>query len=245
LLDLKKNQSNLAVDYFLGYVLVRSVVARWECTLSRKLKPIKAAKLLLHATRGDGNSDMIPPLDHQLESFSQTCNEKFGSWVESVASLDKDTIENFIQGVEPTEPGEKFYWKQGTTLPASSNPDEARKMMIDWVERLNQQVISLMAGKGLPPELNNRINVRLLQHTANKIGDLIEDLTNYYWELLTFLPVGWDDAKLNTADNTTGRVILRPRTYIGQQAKSNEASAGQRYSPLFLHCPEESLNGKI
>ena len=237
LLDLKKNQSNLGVDYFLGYVLVRSVVAQWECTLGGKLKPIKAAKLLLHATRGDGNNDMIPPLDHQLELFSQACNEKFASWVESIASLDKDTIENFIQGVEPTEPGEKFYWKQGKTFPVSSNADEAGKMMIDWVERLNQQLISLMAGAGLPPELNNRINVRLLQHTANKIGDLIEDLTNYYWELLTFLPVGWDEAKLNTADNTTGRVILSPRTYIGQQAKNNEAPAGQRYSPLIFTLP--------
>ena len=89
------NEGPLRDVYIIGYLVVRSVVARWEVTLGKRIKPIFAVKLLQNATQA-GTLDVLPLDLYEPSEFRTAARSRFITWLKNLAALPKEAIERFL-----------------------------------------------------------------------------------------------------------------------------------------------------
>ena len=211
--------------YVLGYLVVRSIVSRWEKTLGRRIKPIFATKLLLHATRF-GVIEIEWGLSDKLAEFSRNSQSKFLEWLETIANIDQKSIELFLESMDSHSRGYSIVWKSG--IPRRVDEDLSTegldKKIFASVQEAN---FNLVAGQGIE-YLSQTIRDKA-SLIAAELKDEIMKIWDAYLHLITLLPVGKDMARLVFLGEDS-RVIVCPRAYIGSN-EAEEPESMSRYSP--------------
>jgi hypothetical protein len=209
--------------YLLGYLLVRSLVARWEETLGRRLNSVEAARLLLDATR-NGVFPALPEITTDLDGMEQQCNERCHTWLQGLGSLDRDMLSAFFVPAARGERGGQFLWKDGYPK-KTEDVAEAESVIEQQFEALATACCRLVCGGG--PDTAKKISADDVAAVIEKHRKPILHLYLLYRQLLAFLPVGKDMARLLFLDEQ-GRVAICPRTYVGLSAQIGDDL--QRYS---------------
>lgn len=189
--------------YLPGYLLVRSVVARWEQTLGFRLPPIRAVKLLLAATR-NGSMQAIPRMDSPLETFAKACYDGMESWLSSIAQLDRSAISRFLQPVGARERSIRYSWITGRPEPISPGSTTELETLQTQFNALRDSVANLIFDSQESPAESEP----LAHHYA-----AYRDVVEVHDKLVYLLPVGRDEARLIIA--TDGSLTVCPRTYAG------------------------------
>jgi hypothetical protein len=213
-------QDDEGTIYLTGYLLVRSIVARWEHTLGHRLSPVRAAKLLLDATR-NGSMAAIPPLDTPLEEFIDACYERMASWLQRIADLDRESLSTFLQSVRRHEGSRMTSWLTGR--PQTVEPDSTVEIeeFTRQYEALRDGAAQWIFGEPAPADPEDR----LAQHYA-----AYRDLCEVQNRLAGILPVGRDYARLLLGAD--GRTTVCPRTYAGIIPPTAD-NAGQLADPRY------------
>jgi hypothetical protein len=209
--------------YLLGYLVVRSLVARWEQTLGRRLPPAEAAKLLLDATRNGTASALEASPAGGIESFETECAAAYQLWLTSLATLGREALEHFFQPVARDQRKYPCYWKDGRPWRLDDTPSRQNEIV-----RLGQEQIErFVTASGA--FVSRAAQEAVKADTAGTSGGAasappdftgnVRDLFNLYMDLLGLLPVGRDYARFVTI-NESGRVAICPRTYVGLTDKT-------------------------
>ena len=111
----------LEVPYLEGYLAVRSVVAAWRARTARALTATECLTLLLHATRY-GVDDCIPDLSLRSDLFEAKARSAMVRWVQRLARLPREAIDDFLTPPESSGPGRPYLWRDG--LPSLSQLDD-------------------------------------------------------------------------------------------------------------------------
>jgi len=210
--------------YLFGYLLVRSIVARWEVTLGRRIEPVLAAKLLLNASR-NGTYSIAESLQREPEEFSSCASAIFSDWIETLATIDRESLEAFFESVASDALGHKYYWKGGRPRRVADHVDDAQATVNSSWTTFEQACTGLVSGTGLrhaPSALDIAGTVATEHHK------LISQLFEHYLETMSLLPVGKDMSRLVLFDD--GRAMVCPRTYVGLEEPREDGSL-PRYSP--------------
>lgn len=194
---------DLGCIYLTGYLLVRSIVARWERTLGDRIPPVRAAKLLLDATR-NGSMPAIPRLDCQVGDFMDQCYESMEAWLSSIAALDRETLSAFFRPVGRTERGHRFEWTSG--IPRTLEGDGAVELdqFIGQHDALENHAAQMFFKELQPLDSNDPLAAHYRA---------FRDLCKVKNILAGMLPVGRDYARLLLSEDE--RVTVCPRTYAG------------------------------
>ena len=198
--------------YLLGYVVVRSVVARWEATLARRIKPIYAAKLLVDATQR-GCLEVIERQLARLDPSFDDLTQPFVGWLHSIASIDAQTLNVFFEDVNKTESGHRYAWVDGRPHRVESSEAEAR--LETAARRVDGFFEDLCRGYVSPETVFSVPEDRVPDDAASlwtSISDLIGNLFRYYVESNRFLPVGRDEPRLIFFEGEQA-IALSTRTY--------------------------------
>lgn len=209
-----------SATYLSGYLLVRSIVSRWEATLGRRIVPAFAVKLLLSATR-NGTSDAVMGLDEPLLDFHEQCRKRFLRWSENLARLDRQALEEFFVSVGKDEHGRRYLWQDGR--PFLATPDTSPAIPGAYNEVL-KAAIRLTWPSGDVADGPSWEKVDATGVFASKIESMVDDAC----ALAALLPVGKDYARALLSDET-GRLAVFPRTYVGVE-KADDDLALPRYS---------------
>lgn len=216
--------------YLTGYLLVRSVISRWENTLGRRLLTVEAGKLLLDATRGDANQAMLPALNAPVQDFEALCRQHFMQWLNDLAALDKASLTAYMPFVDKHERGRKFYW-DGGKLYADPDGDITEKRLEIAIDELHGQSDLLMQGIGIPEDQLDPEITHLLKRMSAGTREKRFLLTGRYWDLQTLMPVGKAMSKVNSLDSYTATVMFFTRSYIGDpRLEKLSVNANARYS---------------
>jgi hypothetical protein len=208
--------------YLFGYLLVRSIVARWEVTLGRRIEPIHAAKLLLNATR-NGTHSIDWGLQRDPQDFSSHASHMFHEWIGTIAAIDRDSLGTFLESVASDARGHNYYWKDGRPRRVADHFDEAQAAIHSSWAAFEQACVGLASGAGLchaGPAV-------VVTEVARDHQEVISQLFGHYLEMISLLPVGKDMARLVLFND--GRAMVCPRTYIGLEEPKEDNSL-PRYS---------------
>lgn len=213
--------------YFQGYVAVRGVVAAWRAATGRALTSTEAFGLLLHATRY-GTLEALPDLALGRESFEKEAFAKMQAWMENLAGLGRDDIEEFLRPPERDGPGRIYHWSGGR--PAESGPDiDMEGKQKEAVTRMLQAALSSLSNAADIDRLGDTSKEcrLLLTFGANAISRhaneprgkrSLESYVDRHFELMLLgglLPIGRADAKFHlNADQAaaTGHIATQLRT---------------------------------
>jgi hypothetical protein len=209
--------------YLFGYLLVRSVVARWEVTLGRRIEPVKAAKLLLNATR-NGTHGLDWGLECDPDDFYEHASKVFQEWVAVIAAIDRESLETFFEDVPSDSRGHKYHWKDGRPRRVSADGEQARAAIYSSWTAFQHACAGLVAGKGLR---HTAPSTGLGARVATEHRQVIADLFAHYLETISLLPVGKDMSRLVLFND--GRALVCPRTYVGLEQPKHDDSL-PRYS---------------
>ena len=233
------SQSQASRVYLLGYLLVRSVVAKWEKTLGRRIKPIYAAKLLIDATQ----RGCLTTVKAQMQNLDATLDEltkPICEWLRTLAHLDASTLDTFFEDVPRDQLGHSYLWENGTPrrvdateLPALSEAqlrdDE------DYFEDLCLRYVSIGSVLAIPDD------VALNEESPLPYGDLndvVVLLFRHYAVCNRFLPVGRHYSRLIFFEGERA-IGVSTRTYM-DLTKGKKFDAMHRYcSVAFLVAEEE------
>lgn len=215
----------LSEVYVLGYLMVRSVVARWEKTLGQKITPIFASKLLLGVTR-NGTHEIEWCFADEVDGFQDKVLLQFLHWVERVADLDLESIESFLEGVDPDTQGHKYFWSSGRLLRADDNISLAESTLTASFEGLENACVQMVSGRGVI-QSDSTLH-EMVSSIAGEQSEQLHGMFASYVEFMSLVPVGKDMARLVLLEED-GRVIVCPRTYVGLEG-SSAIEAMPRYS---------------
>lgn len=209
--------------YLLGYLLVRSVVARWEVAVGRRIEPVRAAKLLLNATR-NGTHGLDWGLECDPDDFYAHASTVFQEWVAAIAAIDRESLDTFFEDVPSDTRGHKYYWKDGRPRRVSADGEQAQAAIYSSWTAFQQACAGLVAGKGLR---HTAPSTGLGARVAAEHHQVIADLFAHYLETISLLPVGKDMSRLVLFND--GRALICPRTYVGLEQPKHDDSL-PRYS---------------
>ena len=225
--------------YLLGLLLVRSVVARWEATLGRRIKPIYAAKLLIEATR----RGCLAAVQRQLDTVDPSlCDlaRPMVDWFHSIARMDASTLEVFLQDVGRNERSHRYVWLEGGPHRVESGEDELRRKTLGeradkFFEDLCRRYVSLenvgsLPRASVPPDVASE---------WEPILDSAVDVFRYYVGSNRFLPVGRDAPRLIFFERE-GACVLVIRTLARLGAERNP-NLSHRYSVIAVSLSEKEV----
>ena len=217
--------------YLPGYLAVRAMVARWEATLGRRLKPSQAAKLLLGATR-NGCGPAVPPLSVAAGNFAHACRQGVRHFLKGLSELAPQTLEVFLEETPTHEAGMLFAWEDGVPVPRDQVTDPTATHEAKGAAILDEVTAIAL---GAPRPEPSSMGFEAWQRRRAEIQDLCE----MYKALSRLLPVGKDDARMILFDRDQ-RGVLAPRTYAGLEASTGDLSL-PRYSIRSFPATSEEL----
>jgi hypothetical protein len=206
--------------YALGYLVVRSLVARWESVLGRPIPPIKAMRLLLHATQF-GTFDALPDPCDGSDQYYRKCQEHFLGWLNALAALPATAIEDFLTPIGSGDAGVLRIW-DGPMLKRAGAEDQASSA--DRVAPLLKMQRLAIQLAGIDPDTTH-------PQEADHAGH-ISMLFEAYLQRNRLLPVGRDQARLLVQGR---HAAVCPRTYVGAPPR-NSADAST-YGDLPRYAP--------
>jgi hypothetical protein len=213
--------------YLFGYLLVRSIVARWELTIGRRIEPVWAAKLLLNATR-NGTQGLDFGLCVDPEDFCAHATAVFQQWIDTIAKIDQEALETFFENVPSDSRGHTYYWRGGIPCRIAKHIDGALSEVDSNRMAFQAACSELVAGDGLREGLDG---FDFAAKVAAESQSTISDLFLHYLETASLLPVGKDMARLLLLDN--GNAMATVRTYLGLDDQTDDGSM-PRYSIRFF-----------
>jgi len=176
--------------YLLGYLAVRSVVARWEATLGHRIKPIYAAKLLVAATvagTGRASVNSVSARDLSIDSLKRTMLE----WVRAIAEIDNKSLRSFFEDVERSMSGHRYVWKDQRPRRVHREQADSDRYCEEldkakaYLERLSQSLV--MTGR---PPVSDKPFADESEPGVRAILELVSMLFEDYLVMSRFLPVG-------------------------------------------------------
>ena len=177
--------------YFLGYLTVRSVVARWEATLGRRIEPVRAAKLLADASQRGTKEVVLRQIANDYGSEDGLIREMV-LWVEKVAAIDKAGLTTFFEDVDRRSTGHEYVWCDGR--PRRATPREVREARSGLtLEEFEVVFERFLHGDAVPGGRRVAPGLEQLMETGRTIA---MDLLRTYAGGNRFLPVGRNLAKL-------------------------------------------------
>lgn len=206
-----------AAIYLSSYLLVRSIVSRWEATLGRPIVPAFAVKLLLSATRG-GAGGAVMDLEAPLIDFQDSYRDRFLRWSKTLSDLDRETLEEFFVTVAKEETGRTFTWRNGRPELAIVPGDS--ETVAAYTEAKLAAIRLAWPSGGVAEGSWDEVYA--------DFAPMIASLFDTACTLATLLPVGRDYARALLFDDT-GRLAVCPRTYAGVQGAGADLSF-PRYS---------------
>lgn len=210
-----------AAIYLSGYLLVRSIVSRWETTLGRRIAPAVAVKLLLGATR-TGAAEAVMDLDAPLQQCLNRSRDRFFSWVQTLANLERDVLERFFEPVGKLERGRSFGWRNGR--PFVEEVPDTESSIAEAYARAQKAAIRLAWPAG---NIADGPSLDEAQY-AGEFGRHVAARFDSACMIASLLPVGRDYVRALLFDNM-GRLAVCPRTYAGVQGAGEDLSI-PRYS---------------
>lgn len=221
--------------YVLGYLQVRAVVAAWEATLSRRIAPAVATRLLFTATLA-GAFKFYDNLGATGSMSRVKLRQSYRSWLRTIAEVPADRLTEYFAPTGPDQPGIEFIWEEvlrrrDADIAGADRIDKARR---DALERDMLRLAHIDTSSG--------------DEASARHAELLGLLFNSYLQDNSLLPIGTYAAKLLFM-TTPGRIGLSVRTYSGHAAPAtpNPANPTQhepRYNFRFWGLPggEEESN---
>ncbi|MEM6820905.1 MAG: hypothetical protein AAF558_03025 [Verrucomicrobiota bacterium] len=207
--------------YILGFLTVLSVVAAWEATLDRRIMPARAAILLMNATQGS-TTEVFPELNLSPEQFSSACQSNMVSWLNELAALPRESIEECLKPVARDCPGSPILWKE--MHPKKVTKDEFIETEMKRTE--TSFIPKLFQLAGIDPASSDA--------NERKSADFLLKLFKDYVIRNKLLPIGNDDARMLLMQDSDYAGIC-PRTFVGKRksVEQEDTASMPRYSHRF------------
>jgi hypothetical protein len=213
--------------YLLGYLMVRSVVCRWEVTLGRRITPVDAASALVLITR-HATSSVDWGFDVPPESIVGQSMDEFARWVRLMSSMNRESLEMLLESPEKDSAGYEYYWIEGRPVRTAEPLTESELSVAQeaW-KHTEKGALAVLFGPGILDSLAEKQRSEAYSLLINGRSLLIRMLGEFVNDR-ALLPVGRDMARL--IPQSDGTIIISPRTYVGLGRKGDDAGL-PRYSP--------------
>ncbi|MBX3645905.1 MAG: hypothetical protein KF720_22850 [Rubrivivax sp.] len=200
--------------YLLGYLVVRSLVSRWELQLGRPVAPMIAARLLLDATR-NGSAQALPGLAAGLDEFEAQARRGLEDFVAGLAALPTDVLARYLLPTESDDaPPRRHRWVDGVPVPMTAGdgaPADDLQLRAEHAS-LRQRSVDLALRGPLATELLHEAD---LAAAAARHAQGITQLFDTLHSQSSLVAVGRCRARVVVLDAERGRVLLCPRTFAG------------------------------
>lgn len=221
--------------YLLGYLLVRSVVSRWETTLGTRLAPAVATRLLLDATR-NGTWDAIPAVDSELAGFEAECSDKLASFLTKLARLPADFLSAYCAPLETPKPRRYAWVGDVPTLLDPNDPQTGADIPLNAMGLAARAATTALALRS--PTFVAFASEEDFAVAAATQGPAIEELFDRLHAQSSLVAVGHCDARLIVLDEARARVAFCPRTFAGLLGSTDTQDlAVPRYSVRVIELP--------
>ncbi len=221
--------------YLLGYLLVRSIVSRWETTLASPLTPAVAVRLLLDATR-NGTWDAIAPIDAGIDTFEAQCRTRLASFLAKLAKLPVEFLKEYFRPLDTPQP-RRYSWVGDVPIPLDLSDPKA-----DADTPLAAMHIATRAAT-VPVALRGTYFESMLSEAefvvaAATHGPPIADVFDRLHSQSSLVAVGRCDVRVIVLDDSTARVAFCPRTFAGLLGSTDTMDlAVPRYSIRVIELP--------
>ena len=169
--------------YWIGYMVVRSVVSRWRQNAGQHISGTQAFRVLLHATRYD-IEDVLPDLSLDVAEFARVAQEGMLAWVRRLAGLSAGEIDLLIRAHSSDIGATTVKWEQGRPVLMDASSERASNTT---AVRLRKRMAEALKGSSVPTDKENTA----IPGVA--LGDLARH-ANQSILLGSFLPIGRCDA---------------------------------------------------
>lgn len=200
--------------YLLGYLVVRSVVARWELQLGRPVAPMVAARLLLDATR-NGSARALPRLASGLDGFEADAQHDLEAFVAGLAALPTQVLDRYLLPTESDDaPPRRHRWVDGAPVPIAAEggaPVDDPQLRADHAS-LRQASVDVALRGPLASRLLEEADIAV---ATARHGPGIAQLFDTLHAQSSLVAVGRCKARVVVLDAARGQLLLCPRTFVG------------------------------
>ena len=201
--------------YLLGYLVVRSVVARWEKTLGRRVAPFVAARLLLDATR-NGTLDAVPSFDaDDLDEFEARARAGMQHFAARLAALPAGVLSEYLVPIASDDaPPRRHRWRD--TVPLPMPPDEGTRADDPLLRTRHDAFRAATVDLALRGALfSATLEEQDLDAAIAARGPELLSLFDNLHAQSSLVAVGRCQTRVVVLDAARGRMMLAPRTYAG------------------------------
>lgn len=216
--------------YLVGYLLVRSVVARWETTLGRRLRPVVAVKALLLLTRVSTYQALADPCT-EISLLEKKSEELFVSWLDVIAEIEGADLKDVFQPANDARGGRMFRWEENR-ISVVADPVQSSQEGFLLRNRLVGGIRGLFGSQGSESAEGGGPYSSISGRDQNSLKTIIESLFDLYAEYMTLLPVGRDWSRLLIPNQNEAEIAICVRNYVSfGVAQPENVNSWQRYSP--------------
>ncbi len=222
--------------YLLGYLLVRSIISRWELSLGTRLPPAIAIRLLLDATR-NGSWDALPPVDADLDDFEPQCQARLSRFVAMVAALPASFLRDYFRPLEDGQAHRRYSWAGGVPVPIDLSQPDAEAGTPLLAAHLQARAAAVrIAVRG--PHFESMLAEDYFVEAETLHGPSVEALFDRLHAQSSLVAVGRCETRLVILDEARARVAFCPRTFAGLLGSEDANDlAVARYSIRVVELP--------